>query len=115
MPAILVHVPPAPVLNGYPRLEQMTRMQQDLAATQHAEQDQTNSAVAPKMLRRLASKTGRKPRVAIVGAGFAGLRAADELLKHGVQVTIFEARDRLGGRVCASFNDLRLLSHSQVE
>jgi monoamine oxidase len=53
--------------------------------------------------------------VAIVGAGFAGLRAADELLKHGAQVTIFEARDRLGGRVCASFNDLRLLSHSQVE
>ncbi|RHZ65743.1 hypothetical protein CDV55_107436 [Aspergillus turcosus] len=38
-------------------------------------------------------------KVAIVGAGFAGLRCADILVQNGVQVTIFEARDRLGGRV----------------
>ncbi|GIK01639.1 hypothetical protein Aspvir_005677 [Aspergillus viridinutans] len=38
-------------------------------------------------------------KVAIVGAGFAGLRCADILVQNGAQVTIFEARDRLGGRV----------------
>jgi monoamine oxidase len=35
----------------------------------------------------------------VVGAGFAGLRCADILTQRGFDVTIFEARDRIGGRV----------------
>ncbi|RAH45078.1 flavin monoamine oxidase family protein [Aspergillus brunneoviolaceus CBS 621.78] len=42
---------------------------------------------------------GHKPRVAVIGAGFAGLRCADILIQNGAQVVLFEARDRLGGRV----------------
>ena len=38
-------------------------------------------------------------RVIIVGAGFAGLAAADALARGGVEVSVFEARDRVGGRV----------------
>jgi monoamine oxidase len=38
-------------------------------------------------------------RVAIIGAGFAGLAAADALVAAGVEVIVFEARDRVGGRV----------------
>ncbi len=34
-----------------------------------------------------------------MGAGFAGLAAADELHRAGVEVTVLEARDRVGGRV----------------
>ena len=41
----------------------------------------------------------RTNHVGIVGAGVAGLRCADVLLRHGVRVTILEARDRVGGRV----------------
>lgn len=37
--------------------------------------------------------------VAVVGAGLAGLRCADILLQHGFAVSIFEGRDRVGGRV----------------
>ena len=48
--------------------------------------------------------TPRKPtpKIAIIGAGFAGLRCADTLLQHGFHTTIFEARPRLGGRVAQS-------------
>jgi monoamine oxidase len=38
-------------------------------------------------------------RVAVVGAGYAGLAAAVELADRGIDVTVFEARDRVGGRV----------------
>ena len=38
-------------------------------------------------------------RVIVVGAGFAGLAAADALASAGVDVLVFEARDRVGGRV----------------
>ena len=38
-------------------------------------------------------------RVAVVGAGFAGLAAAEALAASGVDVIVLEARDRVGGRV----------------
>ena len=39
------------------------------------------------------------PRVAVVGAGFAGLAAACDLQRSGLEVTVLEARRRVGGRV----------------
>ena len=38
-------------------------------------------------------------RAVVVGAGFAGLAAADALRAAGVEVIVLEARDRVGGRV----------------
>ncbi len=38
-------------------------------------------------------------RVVVVGAGFAGLAAAEALTDRGAEVTVFEARERVGGRV----------------
>ena len=38
-------------------------------------------------------------RVVVVGAGFAGLAAAEALTARGAEVIVFEARDRVGGRV----------------
>jgi monoamine oxidase len=37
-------------------------------------------------------------RVAVIGAGLAGLAAADELARAGAEVEVIEARDRVGGR-----------------
>ena len=50
-------------------------------------------------------------RAVVVGAGFAGLAAADALLTAGVEVTVLEARDRVGGRV----HSHRLADGSVVE
>ncbi len=50
----------------------------------------------------LASLPGRRGRVAVVGAGAAGLGAARALADAGVDVVVLEARDRIGGRVDTS-------------
>ena len=44
-------------------------------------------------------------RVIVIGAGFSGLAAAYELSRAGYDVTVAEARNRVGGRVI-SFSDL---------
>jgi len=51
------------------------------------------------------------PSVIVVGAGLAGLTAAERLLRSGWQVTVLEARNRVGGRVWS----VRLDNRSVVE
>jgi monoamine oxidase len=48
---------------------------------------------------------GKAGRVVVVGAGFSGLAAAYELTRAGYDVTVVEARNRVGGRVI-SFSDI---------
>jgi monoamine oxidase len=52
-----------------------------------------------------ADEKPKGKRVVVVGAGFAGLAAAHELLALGYDVTVLEARERVGGRVL-TFRDL---------
>lgn len=47
---------------------------------------------------------GRTPKVAVIGGGLAGCNTAMHLARHGVDVDLFEAKSRLGGRV-GSFHD----------
>lgn len=62
-------------------------------------QDAPGRSSADSMLRRAA---GKIPHVCVVGAGVAGMRCADVLLRHGVRVTVLEGRERVGGRFCQS-------------
>ena len=63
-------------------------MAADLAASRGDDPQRTTAGSRP-----------RPEHVGIVGAGVAGLRCADVLLKHGIRVTILEGRTRVGGRV----------------
>ena len=52
-----------------------------------------------KKKKKPAKKRSRRADVVVVGAGFAGLTAARELVKAGKSVIVLEARDRTGGRI----------------
>jgi ribulose 1,5-bisphosphate synthetase/thiazole synthase len=84
--------------SAYRTIHGMSRIQKDL---QDRDRVSTARESDRDMFRTATAKT-RQIRVGIVGAGLAGLRCADVLLQHGVHVTIFEARNRLGGRVAQS-------------
>lgn len=44
-------------------------------------------------------------KVAIIGAGIAGLNAAYQLKKSGIKSTVYEADSRLGGRILTHYDD----------
>ena len=58
-------------------------------------EDYISTTYANKMVKGPAPKNGRK--VAIVGSGPAGLTIAVLLARWGYDITIFEARDKIGG------------------
>jgi NADPH-dependent 2,4-dienoyl-CoA reductase/sulfur reductase-like enzyme len=76
----------------------MSRIDKDLSNGPHTPilraQDDVDIAA-----RRHTSSPDKIPHVCIVGAGMAGLRCAEVLVKNGIKVTILEGRDRIGGRV----------------
>lgn len=75
-------------------------MQQDLLL---CSKDFLSSYVPRRAIRLRAKHSSEEisgpPSVGIIGAGLAGLRCAEVLASKGVQVTILEARSRVGGRV----------------
>lgn len=52
-----------------------------------------------------------KPKIAIVGGGLAGLVAAIHLEEAGIPAVLFEATDRIGGRMRTDTRDGLLLDH----
>ena len=61
----------------------------------------------------MPSSPNVRRHVAIVGAGLAGLAAAHALLKHGHQVTLFEAAPQAGGRARSVTHKTSMLDNGQ--
>jgi monoamine oxidase len=60
----------------------------------------TGSAIATATISNWSqAKSETKPKIAIIGGGIAGLNAAYRLKKAGLSATVYEARNRLGGRI----------------
>src|SRR3569833_2218139 len=75
------------------------RDRRDFLKTMAGDAELTAGALAIPQL----AQAKRPPRIAIVGAGFAGLACAYHLRKHGYPAVRFEANaKRIGGRVASS-------------
>lgn len=62
-----------------------------------SDSDQRSAVVEQLQVGRASASS---PRAAVIGGGLAGLVAAWELARNGVDVVLFERDARLGGRVC---------------
>lgn len=62
------------------------------------------SASIPLLSRCRAKSSQTNHRIAILGAGLAGLTAAYHLEKAGLMPVIYESQDRIGGRVLSATN-----------
>lgn len=70
---------------------------------------------APAAARPLDLPRVRGRSVAILGAGIAGLVSAYELKRAGWDVTVIEARDRIGGRVWTVRGGDRIVQHGRPD
>lgn len=59
----------------------------------------------PDILTITPKCSGKNVKIAVIGAGEAGLSSAFELRKIGCDITIFEASQRIGGRVFTWYFD----------
>lgn len=53
----------------------------------------------------MSAEATSSARVAVVGAGLAGLRAAWQLARQGIDVVVYEARTAVGGRVAGEWRE----------
>src|SRR5215468_9151784 len=60
--------------------------------------------------RRAAPANAADANVVIIGAGLGGLACAYRLMRHGIASTVYESRDRVGGRCWT----LRVFDHQQT-
>jgi hypothetical protein len=58
-----------------------------------------------RVVDEIREQAQRGERIAVIGAGLAGATAAAGLVDAGMEVTVFEARDRVGGRVYSRSDD----------
>lgn len=58
--------------------------------------------LSPALIDTAEAAISKRSRIAIIGAGLAGLVALDRLVAAGFNATIYEARGRIGGRVLTS-------------
>lgn len=90
-----------PKLSVSPLHKVTSKIYRDLYKTRYHSTDHTPKtlSIMDRVLQLETMDTSQKHHVGIIGAGLAGLRCAEILLRYGFRVTILEARNRIGGRI----------------
>lgn len=68
----------------------------------------TDTAWEQGWVKPITPKRERHQSVGIIGAGPAGLAAAEEMRKHGYQVTVYDRYDRIGGLLIYGIPNFKL-------
>ena len=79
-------------------VQQLQKMLGEQRLPRPSRRDFLKAAIATPLAAPLIMKSATAPRVAVVGAGLAGLTCAYNLQRAVVAATVYEASDRLGGR-----------------
>jgi monoamine oxidase len=91
------------ILRDEPGMDRATLSRRDLLVSGIAAGAMTLAGLARAQARagspRVATPRAGAPRIGIVGAGIAGLTAALTLADRGLSAPIYEASDRIGGRM----------------
>lgn len=99
----LAFVTPIPVAGATQRVAPSMRRRRPMQSS--VRRATTRMAAAPAMAPpaplKESAKAGDRVRVAVIGAGLAGLSCAKYLSDAGLVPTVYEARDVLGGKVAA--------------
>ena len=77
-------------------IEQLTQLSAQMSSKQTNKRDRHSAVESDRA--QLTPSRGRDVKIAIVGAGCAGLACGLELKQHGILATIYEASNRVGGR-----------------
>lgn len=76
-------------------IEQLAQLSAQISSKQTKKRDRY---LVVERRAQLTPSTGQDVKIAIVGAGCAGLACGLELKQHGILATIYEASNRVGGR-----------------
>jgi monoamine oxidase len=76
---------------------------------------QAQPAITPELISKGEIKKTRDKKIAVIGAGLAGLTAAYRLTQQGLDVDVFEAKNRVGGRVFTILMENYLGKVTEVE
>ncbi len=80
----------------------------DPVAIEYIEKSIIEKAFEQGWVKAYQKQATRDEKIAIVGSGPAGLAAADQLIKLGYQVTVFEKNTRIGGLLRYGIPDFKL-------
>lgn len=113
---VIMEKNPLPFITGticaHPCMEKCTRNFYEAAVNIRGEKLRAASGGVDYMMEKLAAAPSTGKKAAVIGGGPAGLAAAYFLQKNGIDTTIYEKREKLGGIIRYVIPEFRISSEA---